>query len=515
MKKFTIVFLLLIPLVGISQNITLSRDLEIAYQLGLKEQLPLSTTAMSPWILQVPDSIVKTQGSWLKRKLFSEHLVGLNEDGVRLTVDPLVDFQAGYERGAKKKTYTNTRGFIIKGKIGEQLSFETTFQENQASLPSYLDKFAHQYHIIPGSGRLHGYYGGTVFDYSMSTGYVDYTPNKHFNFQLGNGKNFIGEGYRSLFLSDESFAYPYLRITTSFWHIKYTNLYTQFQDISKYQVDTNYFRKKYSTIHILSWDITKNFNFTFFEAVVWSGKDSLTRRGYDVSYLNPVIFYRPVEFGLGSPDNELMGFMGSYRLNRTTIYGQIMLDEFRLSDILKGNGMWANKQAFQIGVKSLEPFNITGLFVQAEYNKARPYTYSHFNILSNWGNYNQPLADPLGANFKEGVVHIRYQKDRWIGDLTVISALYGLDMNNKNYGKDIFKSNDSYVQYYNNTTGQGLRTTLFYSNMELRYVINPKMHLEAVVGAIYREEKNNQWTQNDQEVTFGLRTSIFNRYGAF
>jgi hypothetical protein len=515
MRKLAIIILLLFPVIVRSQNIPLSRDLEVAYQLQLKEQLPLSTTAMSPWILQVPDSIVKTQGSWLKRKLFNEHLMGLNEEGIKLTVDPLVDFQVGYERVAKKKTYTNTRGFIIKGKIGEQVSFETTFQENQASLPPYLDQFAHKYDIIPGSGRLHGYYGGTTFDYSMSTGYLDYTPNKHFDFQLGNGKNFIGEGYRSLFLSDESFAYPYLRFTTSFWHIKYTNLYTQFQDLSKYPVDTNYFRKKYSAMHLLSWDVTKNFNFTFFEAVVWSAKDSMTHRGFDVSYLNPIIFYRPVEFGLGSPDNELMGFMGSYRLNRTTIYGQVMLDEFRLNDVLKGNGMWANKQAFQIGVKCLEPFNIKGLFVQVEYNKARPYTYSHSDVISNWGNYNQPLADPLGANFKEGVMHIRYQQGRWIGNLTMITALYGLDMNGKNYGQNIFESNDTYVQYYNNTTGQGLRTTLFYSNMELRYVINRAMHLEAVVGMLYRNEKNVQWVQKDEQVTFGLRTSIFNRYGAF
>jgi len=515
MKQFTLFLVLLLPNFVLAQNIPLSRDLEIAYQLQLKEQLPLSTTAIQPWILQVPDSIVKTNGSWLKRKILREHLISVNEDDIRLTLDPLVNFQGGIESVANKTTYINTRGFILRGKIGEHVSFESTLQENQASLPPYLDIFAHRYHIIPGSGRLHGYTGGKVFDYSMSTGYIDYTPNKHFNFQLGNGKNFIGEGYRSLFLSDESFAYPYLRITTTFWHIKYTNLYTQFQDLSKYQVDTNYFRKKFSTMHILSWDVTKNFNFTFFESIVWSGKDSLARRGFEVSYLDPIILYRPVEFGLGSPDNELMGFMGSYRLNRTTIYGQVMLDEFRLSDVLKGNGMWANKQAFQIGIKSLEPFNINGLFVQTEYNKARPYTYSHFDILSNWGNYNQPLAHPLGANFKEGLVHIRYQQGRWIGDLTFISALYGLDINNKNYGKDIFKSNDSYVQYYNNITGQGLRTTLTYSNIECRYILNRLTHLEAVLGILYRKEKNEQWTQRDQEITLGLRTSIFNKYGAF
>jgi len=515
MKKIFTFLALFVPVLMFAQNIPLNRDLQVEYQLGLKEQLPLSTTVMSPWVLQVPDSIVKTPGSWLKRKLFSEHLIAVNEDDLKLTIDPLVNFQGGMDRYTRKKTYYNTRGFIIRAALGEHLSFESTFQENQAVLTPYLDKFAHTYHIIPGSGRLHGYYGGKVFDYSQSTAYLDYNPSKHFDLQLGNGKNFIGEGYRSLILSDESFSYPFLRFTTSFWHLKYTNLYTQFQDLSKTPLDTNYYNKKYSAMHLLSWDVTKNFNLTLFEAVIWSAADSLTPRGFEVSYLNPVIFYRPVEFGLGSPDNELMGFLGSYRLNRTTIYGQVMLDEFRMKDVLAANGMWANKQAFQIGVKSLEPFNIKGLYVLAEYNHARPYTYSHFNILSNWGNYNQPLADPLGANFKEGVVQIRYQRDRWIGDMTFISAMYGLDMNNLNYGQNIFESNNTYFQWYNNRTGQGLRTNLFYSEIELRYVINKAMHLEVVGRMLYRNEHNAQWTQKDNEFTLGLRTNVFNRYGAF
>jgi hypothetical protein len=64
-------------------------------------------------------------------------------------------------------------------------------------------------------------------------------------------------------------------------------------------------------------------------------------------------------------------------------------------------------------------------------------------------------------------------------------------------------------------TGQGLRTTLFYSEMEGRYVINKAMHLELVGRMLYRNEKNNQWTQKDNEITIGLRTNVFNRYGTF
>ena len=98
MKKVLIVILAFLPFVVISQNLPLNRDLQVEYQLQLKEQLPLSTTIMSPWVIQVPDTIVKTPGSWLKRKLFSEHLLGVDEDDLKLTLDPLVDFQGGEDR---------------------------------------------------------------------------------------------------------------------------------------------------------------------------------------------------------------------------------------------------------------------------------------------------------------------------------------------------------------------------------------------------------------------------------
>jgi len=133
MRKSIVIVLFLLPVLGFSQNIPLSRDLQVEYQLQLKEQLPLSTTIMSPWVLQVPDTIVKTPGSWLKRKLFREHLLGVDEDGLRLTIDPLVDFQGGEDRISGKKTYINTRGFIMKAKLGDHFSFESTFQEH--SLP--------------------------------------------------------------------------------------------------------------------------------------------------------------------------------------------------------------------------------------------------------------------------------------------------------------------------------------------------------------------------------------------
>ena len=66
----------------------------------------------------------------------------------------------------------------------------------------------------------------------MSSGYVIYRPNNMFTLQFGHGKHFIGNGYRSLLLSDNSFNYPFLRIQTTFGKIQYTNLYAELQDIN-------------------------------------------------------------------------------------------------------------------------------------------------------------------------------------------------------------------------------------------------------------------------------------------
>ena len=94
--------------------------------------------------------------------------------------------------------------------------------------------------------------------------FSDDTPNKHFNFQFGTGKNFIGDGYRSLFLSDVASPYPYFKINTSFWKIKYTNLWMSMQDVrSELTVDGAY-KKKFMAIHYLSWNVSKKNKFRAF-----------------------------------------------------------------------------------------------------------------------------------------------------------------------------------------------------------------------------------------------------------
>jgi hypothetical protein len=182
------------------------------------------------------DSIVENRYStnykgWFLRKTYQEHFFILKGEDYKVTASPIINLSKGRELVDSKSTFTNTRGYLIEGNLGKTISFATSFAENQSIFPSYLDTFIKQNEIVPGQGYARDF-KETGFDYAMSSGYVSYRANKMFAVQSGHGKHFIGDGYRSLLLSDNTFNYPYLRIQTTFGKVQDTNLYAEQMDIN-------------------------------------------------------------------------------------------------------------------------------------------------------------------------------------------------------------------------------------------------------------------------------------------
>ena len=66
-------------------------------------------------------------------------------------------------------------------------------------------------------------------------------------------------------------------------------------------------------MHLLSFNVTDWLNFSVFESIVWQGKDTLNNRGFDINYINPFVFYRPVEYNIGSADNAF--FWGRFKIH--------------------------------------------------------------------------------------------------------------------------------------------------------------------------------------------------------
>lgn len=473
----------------------------------------------------------KQVSSWIDRKLFHESLIIIDTAGFKLRIDPMFCFEFGNQQNTvkselenqgngkiktHKNTWVNTRGFQIDGSIGSQFAFHTVFFESQAVFPTWIHEKAASLRVVPGQGMYKGFKDGG-FDYAFAEGHISYTPSKYFNFRFGHGKNFIGDGYRSLLLSDAAFSYPYLAINTRVWNIEYVNIFSQHQDISAPKPNSwQPWQKKYSTTHYLSWNILPWLQAGLFESIVWQAVDSSGQRGFDINYLNPVIFYRPVEFSLGSPDNALMG--GNVRftiLKRNMVYFQFLLDEFKLEHVLKGDGWWANKHGFQAGIKAFDPYNIPNLYLQAEYNHVRPYTYAHNVSLQNYGHYNQSLAHPQGANFREVAVLANMRHLRWQFGYKFIYSVYGADENGLSYGHDIYRSYYDYVYEFGNKIGQGLKTRLLQNDISVNYIINPSTNLRATAGLTIRNERTDNEVKDNVFVWFGVRSAVFNRYYDF
>lgn len=385
------------------------------------------------------------------------------------------------------------------------------YSEN-TSLPRYIGDFSRANEMVPSLGKASP--TGLGYSYSRFSGFVTFLPNKFFEFKAGVGKNFIGDGYRSLLLSDNAYQYPYFRINTTFWRLRYTNLFCMMDDIKTPAPFVGASTKKFATMHFLDWNISKRMNIGIFESVIWQSKDTLNTRGFDINYLNPIIFYRTVEYSLGSSDNSLLGMNARLKINdHYQLYAQFILDEFLLKEVLDGRGWWANKYGVQIGAKAIEPFRLKGLFLQTEFNVVRPFTYSHGSVLQNYGHMNQPLAHPIGANFWESVSIVRYEfKDFVISNQTNV-ALYGTDSNTVySYGGDIYQSYRNRAQEYYNRIGQGVSNHLFFNRFSASWVIDKAINLRIELAHVYRRITTPFENKDEHFFTIGIKTNLWNSY---
>jgi len=428
---------------------------------------------------------------------------------------PIKEIIVGTSNVKNNLLFETNAGFVTRGIVNNKLSWFFQIQLSEYLLPDYLDSIVKITKVIPGQGFARLNSNGKWSTW-YKVGGIKYSPNKYFSFQLGNGKNFFGDGYRSLLLSDNTTPYPYLMITTRVWKFNYVNLFTNLYDVRGSEGIRNRFVNKYSSIHYLSWNINSKFNVSIFEAIVFQNRSQGGRNNFfELNYLNPIIFYRPVEYSVGSPDNSLLGFNLRYNIDKQKyLYGQLILDEFLLKEVRARKGWVENKQGFQVGFRYFDFMNQKNLDLLTEWNYVRPYTYYHKNVLQNYGHFNQPLAHPLGANFSEFVTTLNYQINNKICVRgTFIIANIGLDvtdtaMGNLSYGQNIYRPFFKRPNEYGNYTGQGLESRLLIGDIQTYYLISTKSNIYFNGGVTLRNLINNLNNNNELIFNIGLRTII-------
>ena len=218
------------PLIPLEQNYTRTID---HYTISNNSSFP---TFVKPFARPYLDNYLYTDSAfsysikpsennegWFIRKWRHESLFEIDTTGFKLNVDPLFDFQLARQKSPRANYYTNTRGIILHGNLNKELYFQSTYYENQATFPTYLSDYINSSRVVPGQSYMRHYKSGG-FDYGHSSGVLYYQLNRNFEFSFGQDKLFVGDGYRSLLLSDVPYNYPFLRASYTNKYIQYTRI---------------------------------------------------------------------------------------------------------------------------------------------------------------------------------------------------------------------------------------------------------------------------------------------------
>lgn len=440
--------------------------------------------------------------------LFQKYLFELKGEDYYLKISPAIEFTYGKDLNdtISRTLFQNTRGLHVEGNLFRNFAFATSIYENQARFTNYETSYYKavgemyptgsgyltQNGVVPGGGRTKEF-KGDGFDYALAVGYFVYQPWKWLRIRAGNNAQFIGDGYRSVLLSDNSYSAPYVRLD---WKIgkKFSFTYHRARLMNLMRrpltgsVEAYYEAKGYS-VNYFTYMPNDKVQISLFESGVWNRGDSLESRSSHPLFYNPV----PAISGLILKDkNEvstLLGLNAGVQLGKNhRIYAQFGLNNF---DPKKTMG--------QIGYRVYNLFKLKDFMLQVEYNYVAPKAYEVENRRLNLVHYNLPLAHPKGDGLHEFVFRGSYEIKRVYIDIT--SMYYSLYF----YSPEALLPVDRPIS---RTTG-----TVFYEQVELGYRFNRKMNLCLFVDWRYRQASGEALSTN--AVSVGLRTGFINHYRDF
>jgi hypothetical protein len=461
-------------------------------------------TSLQPFIYKeiAPDTLrkLKPGADPFFDKLFYENLIEVRHIDrssgyprkFNIDINPILNLYAAKDMldSAKGRISTNTRGVWLRGAIGKKFLFESAFIENQSYFPVYLKAYATATEIVPGQGRWKNF-KSTGFDYAMSSGIIHYQVSKNFWVRLGHGKQKIGNGYRSLLLSDNSFNYPYLQLTASFFKqkLQYSQTYALLMNLtdggSKIPPGTErIFQKKAASFQHLSWHASKYLDIYFFQGLIASATDSNNAMHLKPYYANPLIFSNIGVYGFNNSNHIIAGSGMEVRpFRKLALYGQFMYDGTSATG--DPNYGW------QAGIKYYDVLGLKNLFFQYEYNYVSKYSYYSTKYpAQDYSHYNQSLTTP--ALFQqEHVAILTYNYKRVFIQLK------------QNYSAGLYTNIRQYSSYFDSRIG---------------YMINPNYNFSIMAGSTlrnYLDETVSSKIQQNQLFYIGLRTSLYNLYYDF
>lgn len=413
---------------------------------------------------------------WFGRKFFQENLAIVDTGDLYFTIDPVLNLEMGSDLNqSDKKISTNTRGILIQGNITEKIFFRTDFYETQSYFPTYLDSVIQRTGAVPGQGKAKPFKTGG-YDYPVVTGIVNFQAHKNFNAQFGHDKLFIGNGYRSLLLSDNTAPYLFLQLGTSLFEnkLQYHANWASLQRLESYNGvgGDQLFQKKQANFNYVSFKPSAKIEIGAFEGVMWERWNEQQQNiEFDPVFLNPIPFLTTAIKRNDTLVNSVLGLNVFYKpLKRLGLYGQL------------SHGVQKGSTGVQLGLKAFDVLNVEGLNAQLEYNSVPNNVYGTSNSPTDYYHFNQPLTVQHAEGFTEMIAIASYRYKRFV----LFSKLNYAQIDNKIHV-----------------------TTIQTMEGDLAYVMNPVTNLMVNLGVRVREQENGPSTQ---WMYFGFKTNLRNLY---
>jgi hypothetical protein len=423
-----------------------------------------------------------------------------NNDFV-LIANPIIQYEQGSKGGNLKNTFINRRGINMRGIIGSKIGFHFYFTENQERLGDYVAAWKTKFIAYPGGGYVKTFKNGG-YDYFDIRGGMSWKVAKFMDMQLAYDRNVIGNGYRSLFLSDFSTNYMFLKVNTHFGKFQYQNIFAELVSYKKSGSDRIYPRK-YFRASYLNFKATKWLNLGLFEGLMLGNNNALS-----LPLFNPIMF---TNVSGNSKDKSYIGFDAKLNIaKRFQLYGQLMIDKLKTDELKKD--WWGNRFGYQAGIKYVDVFGLKNLDAQIETNVVRPFTYAADDSVASYNHYNQPLAHPLGSNFNEYIAIMRYQPlKKLFLEAKLIYYKQGLDSSiagiNQNYGNNIFSFTNTRPFEYGWKIGTGNTATCSIISLVASYEIKENLFFD--ISYLSRNIKIlNSGSYNTNIISAGVRWNI-------
>jgi hypothetical protein len=441
--------------------------------------------------------------------LMKKHLIEIKEKDYYLTISPTLDISRGIDKNDSlaPKLYQNTRGFYMEGDIFKNFSFSSSFYENQARFTKYETayyqsvgefypngtSYTSQNAVIPGGARTKPFkiYG---FDYAYAIGNFVYAPSKRIQISGGNNAHFIGSGYRSLLLSDNSINSPYIqtnikltpKLSFVYMRSKLTNLLRR----PIKTTDEAYYETKGLSINYLTYKHSDKLSFSLFEGVIWNKGDSISSKNVNPLFYNPIPGLSSVFASNKNDFNSLLGLNTEYLIgSKHRIYNQLAMSNFDVKNI-----------GFQLGYRGYNLGNLKNFMLQLEYNYVPRLLYEAENRRLNYSQYNLPLAISRGNGFQEFVIRSNYEYQYFYIDVKV--NLYQLEGFQKN---SLLAVNKNFIRLHGNVQQE---------QIEIGFRLNRKMNITVFGTYIYRQESAKD-TYVTKFFNLGIRTGLINHYNDF